>query len=127
MNLAQTIADWNFNRYVILTAIIIVYLMLGCIMDSMAIVLLTVPIFFPVIVSLQFDPIWFGILVVRVTEMGLITPPVGINVYIIKGISNEPMVTIFRGVFPFIIADIFHIAILLAFPMISLFLPNMMD
>jgi TRAP-type C4-dicarboxylate transport system permease large subunit len=95
-------------------------------MDSMAIVLLTVPIFFPVITRLNFDPIWFGILVVRVTEMGLITPPVGINIYIIKGISKVPMGTIFRGVVPFIIADIFHIALLMAVPQISLFLPSLM-
>jgi TRAP-type C4-dicarboxylate transport system permease large subunit len=75
---------------------------------------------------LHFDPIWFGILVVRVTEMGLITPPVGLNIYIIKGISQVPMGTVFRGVVPFILADIFHVALLMVFPQISLVLPAMM-
>ena len=124
--MAGFIAELPVNRYVILVLILLLLTMLGCVMDSMAIVLLTVPIFFPVILRLNFDPIWFGILIVRVTEMGLITPPVGINVYIIKGISNEPMGTIFRGVFPFIIADILHIALLMAVPQITLFLPGMM-
>jgi tripartite ATP-independent transporter DctM subunit len=124
--MASLIAELPVNRYVILALILGVLTMLGCVMDSMAIVLLTVPIFFPVVMRLNFDPIWFGILVVRVTEMGLITPPVGLNVYIIKGISNVPMGTIFRGVFPFIIADICHIALLMAVPQISLFLPGLM-
>jgi tripartite ATP-independent transporter DctM subunit len=114
------------NRYVILILILIVLILLGCVMDSMAIVILTVPIFFPVIMRLHFDPIWFGILVTRVTEMGLITPPVGLNIYIIKGISQAPMGTVFRGVIPFIIADFFHVALLMAFPKISLILPAMM-
>jgi len=78
------------------------------------------------IVQLEFDPIWFGILVVRLTEMGLITPPVGLNVYIIKGISNVPMGTIFRGILPFLIADMCHVALLMAVPQLSLFLPSLM-
>ncbi len=124
--MAGFVSELPVNRYVILILILLVLTLLGCVMDSMAIVLLTVPIFFPVITRLNFDPIWFGILVVRVTEMGLITPPVGINIYIIKGISKVPMGTIFRGVVPFIIADIFHIALLMAVPQISLFLPGLM-
>lgn len=125
--MANLVAALPVNRYVVLILILFLLTVLGCVMDSMTIVLLTVPIFFPVIVRLNFDPIWFGILVVRVTEMGLITPPVGLNVYIIKGISNVPIGTIFRGVFPFIIADVFHVALLIAIPWISLFLPNMMQ
>ena len=125
--MASIIAELPVNRYLILTCILVLLALLGCLMDSMAIVLLTVPIFLPVIMRLQFDPIWFGILVVRVTEMGLITPPVGLNVYIIKGISNESMGTIFRGVFPFIIADICQIALLISVPALSLFLPGLMD
>jgi TRAP-type C4-dicarboxylate transport system permease large subunit len=95
-------------------------------MDSMAIVLLTVPVFYPMIQQMQFDPIWFGIIVVRVTEMGLITPPVGLNVYIIQGITGEPMEKIFRGVIPFIIADVCEIILLIAIPQITLFLPGLM-
>jgi len=124
--LATFVSGLPVNRYIILVFILLVFLLLGCVMDSMAIVLLTVPIFFPLIVQLGFDPIWFGILVVRLTEMGLITPPVGLNVYIIKGISNVPMGTIFRGIFPFLIADICEVALLMAVPQLSLFLPSLM-
>jgi tripartite ATP-independent transporter DctM subunit len=125
-NLAGAVANLQVNRYVILCIILLITLVLGCIMDSMAIVLLTIPVFFPLIVDLDFNPIWFGILVVRVTEMGLITPPVGLNVFIIRGISGVPIGTIFRGVFPHLIADALQVAFLIAFPQITLFLPNMM-
>lgn len=124
--LASFVAGLPLNRYVILALVLLVFLLLGCVMDSMAIVLLTVPIFFPLIVRLGFDPIWFGILVVRVTEMGLITPPVGLNVYIIQGVSNIPMGTIFRGILPFLLADFCEVALLIAIPQITLFLPSMM-
>lgn len=126
-NMASFVSEMPINRHLILIIILLILVLLGCVMDSMAIVLLTVPIFFPVILRLGFDPIWFGILVVRVTEMGLITPPVGLNVYIIKGISGLPMGTVFKGVVPFIFADICHIALLMAYPPISLFLPNLMS
>ena len=90
-------------------------------------VLLTVPIFFPVATALGFDPIWFGIIIVRVTEMGQITPPVGINVFVIKGVAKEvPMGTIFRGIIPFFIADMCHVALLVAVPQIALFLPGLL-
>jgi C4-dicarboxylate transporter DctM subunit len=125
-SLASAVGNLPVNRYVILTIILVITLALGCVMDSMAIVLLTIPVFFPLITGLGFNPIWFGILVVRVTEMGLITPPVGLNVFIIKGISGVPIGTIFRGVFPHLVADSLEVAFLVAFPQISLFLPNMM-
>jgi TRAP-type C4-dicarboxylate transport system permease large subunit len=112
---------------VILTLILVITLMLGCIMDSMAIVLLTIPVFYPLIQTLNFDPIWFGILVVRVTEMGLITPPVGLNVFIIKGISGVPIGTIFRGVIPHLIADLLQVIFLVMFPQIILWLPSLMS
>lgn len=125
--LATYVGGLTVNRYVILVLILLAVGLLGCLMDSMAIVLLTVPVFYPLIMSLGFDPIWFGILVVRVTEMGLITPPVGLNVYVIQGITGEPMGTIFKGVVPFLIADICEIILLIAIPQITLFLPNLMD
>ena len=125
-SLAGTVADLPVNRYVILGIILIITLALGCVMDSMAIVLLTIPVFFPLIIDMDFNPIWFGILVVRVTEMGLITPPVGLNVFIIKGISGVPIGTIFRGVFPHLVADAIQVVFLVAFPQITLFLPNLM-
>ncbi len=125
--LATWVGGLEVNRYVVLVLILVAVGLLGCLMDSMAIVLLTVPVFYPMVQNLGFDPIWFGILVVRVTEMGLITPPVGLNVYIIQGITGEPMGTIFKGVIPFLIADICEIILLIAIPQITLFLPSLMD
>lgn len=125
--LAEVVGRLPVNRYVILILILIMYLLLGCIMDSLAMILLTVPIFYPLITSLGFDAVWFGIIVVRAAEIGLITPPVGLNVYIIKGIAGDvPMSTIFRGVIPFIMADICHLALLIVVPQVALFLPGLM-
>ena len=124
--LASWVGGLPVNRYVVLVMILVVVGLLGCLMDSMAIVLLTVPVFYPMILNLGFDPIWFGILVVRITEMGLITPPVGLNVYIIQGITGEPMGTVFKGVVPFIVADLCEIILLISIPQITLFLPGLM-
>ncbi len=124
--MATWVGGLPVNRYVILILILAVVLLLGCIMDSLAIVLLTIPVFYPMVLELGFDPIWFGIIVVRVTEMGLITPPVGLNVYVIQGITGEPMGTIFRGVIPFIVADVCEIMLLICIPQITLFLPGLM-
>lgn len=125
--LASMVSNLPVNRYVILVLILLILLVLGCLMDSMAIVLLTVPVFYPLILQLNFEPIWFGILVVRVTEMGLITPPVGLNVFVIQGITKVPMHTIFRGVTPFLIADVAEIILLIAIPQLTMFLPNLMS
>jgi C4-dicarboxylate transporter DctM subunit len=125
--LADIVGALVVNRYVILVLILLVYLLLGFIMDSMAIMLLITPIFFPLAVSLGFNPIWFGILITRMTEIGLITPPVGLNVYVIRGVAKDvPMQTIFRGIVPFLIADVCHVALLIALPQLSLFLPSFM-
>lgn len=125
--LASMVAELPVNRYVILVLILFLVLVLGCLMDSLAIILLTIPVFYPLILKLGFNPIWFGIIVVRVTEMGLITPPVGLNVFVIQGITKEPMETIFKGVFPFLIADLCEIVLLICIPQLSLFLPSLMD
>jgi len=126
-DLAGYVSDLQLNRYVILILILLTFMVLGCVIETMAIILLTVPIFFPLIVQLGFDPIWFGILVVRATEIGLLTPPVGLNVFVIKGVAPDvPIGTIFRGILPFLIADICHVAVLIAFPQLVLFLPGMM-
>jgi tripartite ATP-independent transporter DctM subunit len=125
--LAEMAEGLPVSRYVILIFVMVIFLFLGCVMDSLAIIILTVPIFFPLIDKLGFDAIWFGILVVRAAEIGLITPPVGLNVFIIKGIAKDvPMYTIFRGIVPFLIADLFEVALLMAVPQISLFLPSLM-
>jgi C4-dicarboxylate transporter DctM subunit len=127
MDFAAIVSDLPVNRYVVLTLILVIVLLLGCIMDSMAIVLLTIPVFYPLVQQLDFNAIWFGILVVRVTEMGLITPPVGLNVFIIKGISGVSIGTIFRGVIPHLIADLLQVITLVIFPQFALFLPGLMD
>lgn len=125
--LALIIGGLQLNRYLILAGMLIIYVVLGCIFDPIAMILLTIPIFFPLIISMGFSPIWFGILIVRVVEIGLITPPVGLNVYIIKGVAKDvPMQTIFKGIFPFLIADLLHVSILVAFPSLTLFLPSLM-
>lgn len=125
--IADYISAMPVNRYIILVIVLVFYVFLGCVMDSLAIMLLVTPIFFPLMVTLGFNPIWFGILIVRVTEIGLITPPVGLNVYIIRGVAKDvPMQTIFRGIIPFLIADVCHVALLVAVPSLSLFLPSLM-
>ena len=126
--LAEFVGNLPISRYFILALVLLLYLLLGCIMDSLAMILLTIPIFYPLITSLGFDAIWFGIIVVRAAEIGLITPPVGLNVYIIKGIAPDiPMGTIFRGILPFILADICHLALIISVPQVALFLPGLMD
>jgi len=109
----------------IMGIIILMYLLGGCFMDALALITLTIPIIFPLVMSLGFDPIWFGVIIVLVTEMGVITPPVGVNVYVIKGIAEDvPLETIFKGIMPFLIAIVVAVVILLAFPQIATFLPS---
>ena len=94
-------------------------------MDSLAMIIFTIPILYPVVVGLGFDPIWFGVIIVLVCEMGAVTPPVGINVYVIKGVAPDvPMETIFKGIVPFFIAMLVCTALLLAFPQIATILPS---
>ena len=94
-------------------------------MDALGLILLTVPIFFPVAVKLGFDPIWFGIIITRISEIGVITPPVGMNVFVMKGVAPDiPLATIFRGILPFLIADTVSVMLLLFIPQICLFLPS---
>lgn len=103
--------------------IMAVFLVLGCVMDSMAIILIFVPLFAPVVVSQGFDLVWFGIIVIVVTEIALVTPPVGMNVFVLKAVLPEvPVVKIFRGLVPFIIADVARLALLIAFPALTLWL-----
>lgn len=110
---------------VVLVLILGVYLVLGCFIDALALVLLTVPIFYPVIIALGFNPIWFGVIIVLAVGMGVLTPPVGANVYVVAGVDREtPVMTIFRGVWLYLFAVFVCIAILIVFPEIVLFLPN---
>jgi C4-dicarboxylate transporter DctM subunit len=121
------ISDLPLGPTAILFVIIAMYLVLGCLLDSLAMILLTIPIVFPIVGALGYDTVWFGIIIVMVVELGLITPPIGMNVFVIKSIAREvPLETIFRGVLPFIAAQIVLILILIVFPAIALWLPSTM-
>lgn len=113
--------------WMVMGLIILIYIALGCVFESLSMLLLTVPIFFPLVISLGFDPVWFGIVVVVVTEISLITPPVGLNVFVLKGVVGDVSTgTIFRGVTPFWMMDIVRLALLLLIPGVALFLPSLM-
>lgn len=113
--------------WAVMAMIILIYLVLGCLMDSLAMIMLTIPIFFPVITSLGFDPIWFGVIIVLVTGMGVITPPVGINAYVVAGVARDvPLHTIFRGAVRLLAAQVVTAALLIVFPQIALWLPQLM-
>ena len=115
----------GLGRYGVLALILLMYLVLGCLMDAMAMIILTVPIVFPVIIALGFDPIWFGVIIVMTVELGLIHPPVGMNVFVIKSVVGElKFSTIFRGVAPFIVTDLVRLAILVAVPALATWLPG---
>ena len=107
--------------------IIAIYVVLGCVLESISMMLLTVPVFYPLIISLGFDPIWFGILVVVVVEISLITPPIGLNVFILNAVLRDVQLTeIFRGVVPFIVADVARVLLVVFIPALSLTLPYLL-
>ena len=119
--LTEFLTGLGIGRYGVLALIMVMYLLLGCLMDAMAMIILTVPIIFPVIMQLGFDPIWFGVIIVMTVELGLIHPPVGMNVFVIKSVVQEvSFTTIFKGVIPFVLTDILRLLILIAFPAIAL-------
>jgi TRAP-type C4-dicarboxylate transport system permease large subunit len=123
--LKDLVTAFDVHPIAVIVAICAVYVVLGTAMESLSMMLLTVPIFFPLVTSLGFDPVWFGILVVCVIEISLITPPVGMNIFVLSSVMpNIPTTTIWRGVMPFIGADILRMAVLIAFPSITLFLPK---
>jgi tripartite ATP-independent transporter DctM subunit len=117
----------GLGKYGILTLILLMYLVLGCLMDALAMIILTIPIIYPVILALGFDPIWFGVIVVMVVELGLVHPPVGMNIFVIKSVIEDVKIsTIFYGVMPFIATDLIRLALLVIFPQIALYLPSKM-
>ena len=121
------INSFELSWLAVIFIILIIYILLGCVFESMSMILLTVPIFAPLVHSLGFDLIWFGILVVVVTEISLITPPIGLNVFVLKGVIKDVSVgTIFRGVTPFWVVDIFRLILIASIPSLALFLPSMM-
>lgn len=118
----------DLNRYVVLALVMLFYLVLGCFMDSLSMILLTVPFVFPLVEAMDFNGIWFGILLVTVAELGLITPPVGMNLFVLQGVAPElRMQTIVRGVAPFLAADLVRLVILIALPPIALWLPSLVS
>jgi tripartite ATP-independent transporter DctM subunit len=117
----------GIGRYGVLALILLMYLVLGTLMDALAMIILTVPIVFPVIQALGFDPIWFGIIIVMVAELGLIHPPVGMNIFVIKSVVEDVKIsTIFYGVLPFLVTDLLRLLLLIAFPILALWLPSQM-
>ncbi|MBW1682789.1 MAG: TRAP transporter large permease [Deltaproteobacteria bacterium] len=122
------ISNLALSPVTILMFILVIYLLLGCVLDAVGMIALTIPVIYPVIEMLNIDGIWFGILLVKVAEIGLITPPIGINVFVVQGASGGQVGTgeLFRGIVPFIIADIVTLIVLVAFPQITLWIPNRM-
>lgn len=126
--ISSWISGLPLGKTAILVVILLMYFVLGCVLDSLAMVLLTIPIVFPIVNALGYDPVWFGIIIVMVVELGLITPPIGMNVFVIKGIARDvPLETIFRGTLPFVVAQLLLITILVMFPQIALWLPSTMS
>jgi C4-dicarboxylate transporter DctM subunit len=124
--LAGTISGLQLPTYAIFGGIIVLYILLGMFLDVFAAVVLTIPVIYPLVVAMGFDPIWFGVVIVLILEMGLITPPVGLNVYALAGVTGIPLHTIFRGVLPFVVAMIICVIIIAVFPQIALFIPSKM-
>jgi C4-dicarboxylate transporter DctM subunit len=129
-NIPFALIEWveslPFPPMAIMGVLIFIYFIGGFFMDAMALIVLTIPIFFPLVMKLGFDPIWFGVMIVLVGEMGVITPPVGVNVFVIKGIAPDiPLETIFKGIFPFLGALIIMTFVLMIFPQIATFLPSL--
>lgn len=127
MKIGAWVLTLDIHRGLIIGLIICVYLFLGCLMDSLAMIMLTIPIFFPVVTTLGYDSIWFGVIIMVVTEMGVLTPPVGINVYVVGGIARDvPLHVIFKGAMYLLIAQLVLAILLIMFPQIALILPSYM-
>ena len=125
--LAEFVTGWDVNRYIVFAAIIVLFLILGCLLNVIPMILLVLPTIFPTILALGFDPIWFGVITVVTMEVGQITPPIGVNVFAITGVAEGvPMHEVFRGIFPFFLGMLLCIVIMTLFPQIVTFLPNLL-
>ncbi len=129
--LTTAFADWivhlDMPRLAILLLILLVYIVLGMFMDGIGMLLLTLPVVHPAIMALGYDPIWFGIIVVKMVEIGLVTPPIGLNCFVVNGVRPDiPLEEVFKGIWPFVVADFITVGILIAFPGIVLYLPELM-
>ncbi|WP_353146145.1 TRAP transporter large permease [Pollutimonas bauzanensis] len=124
--LIQLVGDSGLDSWLILLIIIVIYLALGCLLDLISTLILTVPVVLPIIVALGYDPIWFGIVVIVTAEVGMVTPPVGLNVFVVSKYTGIPVTDVFRGVGPHFIAHLAVIALLCFFPGIVMWLPELM-
>ena len=126
-DLTEFVTRFQVSPILVVAAIMAIYVLLGTAMEELSMILLTVPVFFPLIVHMGLDPIWFGVLIVVVVEIGLISPPVGMNLFVLATLLPQvPTRTVFRGVLPFVAVDCVRLAILIAVPSISLYLPSLM-
>ncbi|MFC2000927.1 TRAP transporter large permease [Chloroflexota bacterium] len=127
-NISEFIVGLEMNRYWVLAGVILMYLVMGTFINSISGMLLTLPLIFPAIVDLGFDPIWFGVLLVHTSEVALITPPFAMNIFILKGVIPDSTIgEIIRGIAPFLIADMITLLLYIVFPQLALWLPSMMD
>jgi TRAP-type C4-dicarboxylate transport system permease large subunit len=125
--LATIVGTLGINRYLIMAGLMVMYILLGMVMDPTSMIFLTVPVLAPLIPVLGWDLVWFGIITTRMVEIAAITPPVGIGVFIMRGVAPDvPIPTIFRGIIPFFIADVIHVSLLIAIPQLATFLPGVM-
>lgn len=129
--LTTAFADWivslDMHRLVIMILILCVYIVLGMFMDGIGMLLLTLPVVHPAVTALGYDPVWFGIIVVKMVEVCLVTPPIGLNCFVVNGVRPDiPLEEVFKGIWPFFVADVITVAVLVAFPGIVLFLPELM-
>jgi len=127
--LTDALLDWinhlGLNRWTVMFILMVFYIILGALMDEISMILLTVAPVFQLVTSLGFDPIWFGVMLVTVCEIGMIVPPVGINLFVIQGVGNLPMATVVRGIVPFAVADCFRLLLIALFPWLATWLPNL--
>lgn len=126
LHLASFLSALSLNRWIIMSLVLLLYIILGCVMDAFAILVITIPIIFPAMMALGFNPIWFGVLMVMMDEMGMISPPFGMAAFVCAGVTKVPVSTVFRGILPFVAADIVVLVLIMAFPGIATFLPSVM-
>lgn len=121
------VQDSGLTPVMVMVVICLIYILLGCVLDSLTMMLLTLPMFFPIVVGLGYDPVWFGIMVVMLVELGLVTPPIGINLFIVKSVVPDvPLIKIIRGIVPFIFVDILRLLLIGFIPALALFLPQLL-
>jgi C4-dicarboxylate transporter, DctM subunit len=121
------VQDSGLTPVMVMVVICLIYILLGCVLDSLAMMLLTLPMFFPIVIGLGYDPVWFGIMVVMLVELGLVTPPIGINLFILKSVVPDvPLIKIIRGIVPFIVVDIMRLLLIGFIPALALFLPHLL-